>query len=124
MSLSWFGVKTLFRSRCVGAPRFTDKYFDPTVDRVQIEVSNTPRARVRPSHLMTSMVDGSRHPHPRFSSPLAQEIWILRVEEERSFVNVMRAAAKFDVLDRRRASHCERHNVVELQETTFSAPTF
>ena len=35
MSLRWFGVKTLFRTRARGSPRVIDKDFDPDVESVE-----------------------------------------------------------------------------------------
>ncbi|HEY2322591.1 MAG TPA: DUF4288 domain-containing protein [Thermoanaerobaculia bacterium] len=36
--MKWYGVKTLFRTRAVGRPRATDRYFDPRMTLVEERV--------------------------------------------------------------------------------------
>ena len=46
---------------------------------------------------------------------------IVRGKKARCFMGVVRTAAQFDILHRRRAADCEWHHVMELQEPTFGA---
>jgi hypothetical protein len=73
MGLSWFGVKTLFRSRAVGSPRTFDSAFDPDVDCVEERVVLF-RARTFDDAIARAETEARRYAKTTHRNPYGQAV--------------------------------------------------
>jgi hypothetical protein len=73
MAMTWYGVKTLFRSRALGRLAATDGRFDPRVDLVEERVVLF-RARSFETAILKAEVEAGRYANRRHRNPYGQEV--------------------------------------------------